>query len=178
MLWISPQINRQNCPPVRYPDHWLTGDDQTYVRDLTYAPAWADFVSHLKKLVALGVDGFKGDRGDEVNLEPRQLAGGPGTLMQNLIPLLYAKAAAAAFAPTHGTNFGSLFRSFVPGSSAILPGAVGPDAEQSQNGLQKTSSGPKLPASPAHPSGDPTSAATPAEHSLRPSSHAGPSSPP
>ncbi len=137
MLWISPQINRQNCPPVRYPDHWLTGDDQTYVRDLTYAPAWADFVSHLKKLVALGVDGFKGDRGDEVNLEPRQLAGGPGTLMQNLIPLLYAKAAAAAFAPTHGTNFGSLFRSFVPGSSAILPGAVGPDAEQSQNGLQE-----------------------------------------
>ncbi len=137
MLWISPQINRQNCPSVRYPDHWLTGDDQTYVRDLTYAPAWADFVSRLRKLVALGVDGFKGDRGDEVNLEPRQLAGGPGTLMQNLIPLLYAKAAAAAFAPTHGANFGSLFRSFVPGSSAILPGAVGPDAEQSQNGLQE-----------------------------------------
>ncbi len=136
MLWISPQINRQNCPPVKYPDRWLTGDDQTYVRDLTYPPAWADFVSRLKNLVALGVDGFKGDRGDEVNLEPHQLAGGPGALMQNVIPLLYAKAAAAAFAPAHGQDFASLFRSFVPGSSAILPGAVGPDAEQSQNGLQ------------------------------------------
>lgn len=136
MLWISPQINRQNCPPVKHPDRWLTGDDETYVRDLTYAPAQTNFIDRLRRLVALGVDGFKGDRGDEVNLEPDQLAGGPGTLEQNVIPLLYAKAAAAAFTPTHGTNFASLFRSFVPGSSAVLPGFVGPDAEQSLNGLQ------------------------------------------
>jgi alpha-D-xyloside xylohydrolase len=135
MLWISPQIPRRNCPAPNYPDGWLTGDDQTFVRDLTLAPVRADFVQRLKRLVALGVDGFKGDRGDEVNLEPDQLAGGPGVREQNAYPLLYAKAAAAAFAPSRGSNFASLFRSFVPGSSAVLPGFVGPDAEQSFTGL-------------------------------------------
>ncbi len=135
MLWISPQINRHNCAPPHYPDGWLTGDDQTFVRDLTLAPASNDFTNRLKRLVALGVDGFKGDRGDEVNLEPDQLAGGPGVLEQNAYPLLYDKAAAAAFASTHGRRFASLFRSFVPGSSAVLPGFVGPDAEQSFTGL-------------------------------------------
>lgn len=136
MLWISPQIKKKNCTPPSYPDGWLTGDDETLVRDLTLPAARSDFVRRLKRLVALGVDGFKGDRGDEVNLEPDTLAGGPGTLLQNAYPLLYDRAAAAAFAPTHGTRFASLFRAAVPGSSAVLPGFVGPDAEQSYTGLE------------------------------------------
>ncbi|HET7130532.1 MAG TPA: TIM-barrel domain-containing protein [Gaiellaceae bacterium] len=133
MLWVSPQIKKKNCTPAGYPDGWLTGDDETLVRDLTLPAARADFVRRLKRLVALGVDGFKGDRGDEVNLEPDRLAGGPGTLEQNAYPLLYDRAAAAAFADT---QFATLFRSAVPGSSAVLPGFVGPDAEQSYTGLE------------------------------------------
>ena len=133
MLWISPQIKKKNCTPPSYPDGWLTGDDETLVRDLTLPAARADFVRRLKDLVALGVDGFKGDRGDEVNLEPDKLSGGPGTLTQDAYPLLYDRAAASAFA---GAQFASLFRSAVPGSSAVLPGFVGPDAEQSYTGLE------------------------------------------
>jgi alpha-glucosidase (family GH31 glycosyl hydrolase) len=133
MLWISPQIKKKNCVPPSYPDGWLSGDDETLVRDLTLPAARADFVRRLEHLVALGVDGFKGDRGDEVNLEADKLAGGPGTLVQDAYPLLYDRAAAAAYA---GRQFGSLFRSAVPGSSAVLPGFVGPDAEQSYTGLE------------------------------------------
>jgi alpha-D-xyloside xylohydrolase len=136
MLWISPQINRHGCPPPDYPDGWLTGDDETFVDDLTVQPARRDFIRRLQRLVALGVDGFKGDRGDEVDLEPDRLGGGPGTLLQNRYPLLYDEAAAAALAPSRGRRIATLFRSFVPGSSAVLPGFVGPDAEQSYDGLE------------------------------------------
>jgi alpha-D-xyloside xylohydrolase len=136
MLWISPQIDRRNCSLPGYPDGWMTGDDKTLVRDLTNPAARADFVAHLRRLAALGVDGFKGDRGDEVNLEPDTLVGGPGVLEQNAYPLLYDRAAAAAFAKVRGTRFASLFRAAAPGSSAALPGFVGPDAVQSYTGLQ------------------------------------------
>jgi Glycosyl hydrolases family 31 len=136
MLWISPQIKREGCPAPDEPAAWLGGDDETYVRDLTVPAARRSFVALLAKLVSLGVDGFKGDRGDEVNLEPRRLAGGPGTVEQNAFPLLYDEAAGVALRAAHGTRFATLFRSAVPGSSAVLPGFVGPDAEHSFDGLQ------------------------------------------
>jgi alpha-glucosidase (family GH31 glycosyl hydrolase) len=136
MLWISPQIKRTDCPPPDEPSSWLGGDDETYVRDLTLPAARANFARLLDRLAADGVDGFKGDRGDEVNLEPRKLAGGPGTLEQNAYPLLYDRVAREALAAKHGTAFATLFRSGVPGASAVLPGFVGPDAEQSWNGLE------------------------------------------
>ncbi|MDT4936615.1 MAG: alpha-D-xyloside xylohydrolase, partial [Pseudonocardiales bacterium] len=137
MLWISPQINRTPpCPAPNYPDGWLSGDDQTFVWDLTLPAARDSYISHLKALVDLGVDGFKGDRGDEVNLEPDRLAGGPGTVFQNLYPLLYDRATEAGLEARHGKNFATMSRSVVPGSSSVLPGFVGPDAEQSYNGLE------------------------------------------
>jgi alpha-D-xyloside xylohydrolase len=136
MLWISPQINRKGCAAPDVPAAWLGGDDETYVRDLTLAAARADYVKRLRRLLAMGVDGFKGDRGDEVNLEGRSLAAGPGALEQNAYPLLYDRAARDALEARHGSHFATLFRSAVPGASAVLPGFVGPDAEQSFNGLE------------------------------------------
>ncbi len=135
MLWISPQINRPNCAEPTLPDGWLTGDDKTFIRDLTLAAEREEFTTSLRALVQLGVDGFKGDRGDEVNLEGAMLAAGPGTVYQELYPLLYAQSAAAAMRPTRGTNFASLFRSFVPGSTKYLPGFIGPDRQHTWNGL-------------------------------------------
>lgn len=135
MLWISPQIRRPNCAAPALPDGWLSGDDQTFIRDLTLAAEREEFTASLRRLAELGVDGFKGDRGDEVNLEGATLAGGPGTVYQERYPLLYAKAAAAAMQPTRGTSFSSLFRSFVPGSTSLLPGFVGPDAHHTFGGL-------------------------------------------
>jgi alpha-D-xyloside xylohydrolase len=135
MLWISPQINRVTCPPPGLPDGWLTGDDRTYVRDLTLPAERSEFTADLKRLVALGVDGFKGDRGDEVNLEPDTLSAGPGVRYQNVIPLLYDRAAAAALSASHGPQFATMFRSFVPGSSSVLPGFIGPDSDHTFDGL-------------------------------------------
>jgi alpha-D-xyloside xylohydrolase len=135
MLWISPQLARGSCAPPQYPDGWLTGDDHTYVRDLTNPAELADFEQRLKALVALGVDGFKGDRADEVNLEPDRLAGGSGVQLQDEYPLLYARAATAALRSAHGSDFATIFRSFVPGSSAVLPGVLGPDQPQTFDGL-------------------------------------------
>jgi alpha-D-xyloside xylohydrolase len=96
MLWISPELRKKGCPPHAIPDGWMTGDDDYLVRDLTNPRERADFVRRVSALAALGVDGFKGDRGDEVDLEKNTLVGGPGVLLQNSYPLLYAKAVADA----------------------------------------------------------------------------------
>ncbi len=134
MLWISPELRKKECPAPPYPDGWLTGDDEFFVRDLTNPLARADFVQRVGALAALGVDGFKGDRGDEVDLEKDVLAGGSGVALQNAYPLLYAKAVAEAMRPYH-KHWASLFRSAAPGSAGQLPGFVGEDSQHSWNGL-------------------------------------------
>ena len=134
MLWISPELRKKGCPAPSYPDGWLTGDDDFFVRDLTNPLERADFVQRVGALAALGVDGFKGDRGDEVDLEKDTLDGGSGVALQNAFPLLYAKAVAAAMQP-HRKQWASLFRSAAPGSAAVLPGFVGEDRQHSWNGL-------------------------------------------
>ncbi|HEU5362753.1 MAG TPA: TIM-barrel domain-containing protein [Gaiellaceae bacterium] len=139
MLWISPQVNRGRgaCAAPQVEDGWMTGNDRTYEWDLTLPAARAAYRERLERLVDLGVDGFKGDRGDEVDLEPNRLAAGPGTAFHNLLPLLYDEEAARALASRHGSQFATLFRAFVPGSSSVLPGLVGPDAAHDYGGLRE-----------------------------------------
>jgi alpha-D-xyloside xylohydrolase len=134
MLWVSPQLRKAGCPPPPYPDGSLTGDDQVFVRDLTNPSERADFVRRLGRLAKLGVDGFKGDRGDEIDLEKDNLFAGSGVLFQNAYPLLFARAVAAAMKP-YRTQWASLFRSAAPGSAAVLPGFVGEDRTQTWDGL-------------------------------------------
>jgi alpha-glucosidase (family GH31 glycosyl hydrolase) len=135
MLWISPELKLDGCPPAPYPDGWLVGDDQYYVRDLSNPAERADFVARLRALAALGVDGFKGDRGDEVDLEKLRLHAGSGVAFQNLYVKWYQQAVAAAIAP-YRRNWASLFRTSVPGSAAIVPGFVGSDSQHTWDGLQ------------------------------------------
>lgn len=135
MLWVSPQLKNKGCtPPTDYPNGWLTGDDEYYIRDLTVPAARADFVRRLKALAALGVDGFKGDRGDEVDLEKTRLAGGSGVDFQNVYPRLYAEAIADAMRP-YRRQWASLFRSSTVGSPAAVPGFVAEDTQHTWNGL-------------------------------------------
>lgn len=134
MLWISPQLQKKGCPNPGYPTGWLTGDDEFYLRDLTNTAARTDFVARLQKLAALGIDGFKADRGDETNLEQDTLAGGSGVDLQNVYPRLYAQAVAAAMRP-YRKHWASLFRSAAPGSPSAVPGFVAEDTEHSWNGL-------------------------------------------
>jgi alpha-D-xyloside xylohydrolase len=127
MLWISPQLRAGSCTRPPLPTGWATGDDEHELRNLANGKARADFVRRLTALAALGVDGFKGDRGDEVDLERTGRD-------QNAYPRLYHEAAAEAMRSRHG-KWASLFRTSVPGSPATVPGFVGADQPHTWNGL-------------------------------------------
>ena len=136
MLWVSPELKLNGCPAPSYPAGWLVGDDQYYLRDLSNPAERADFISRLRALAALGVDGFKGDRGDEVDLEKLRLHAGSGVAFQNLYVKWYQQAVAAAIAP-YRRGWASLFRTSAPGSAAIVPGFVGSDAQHTWDALQE-----------------------------------------
>jgi len=140
MLWVSPLVRRQWCPPPpQYPAASLiSGTGNAYTLDLTDPATLHTFESSLEKLVALGVDGFKGDRGDEFDLEGVKLAGGPGAAFQNTYPLLYERAAAQAVKAEGKTaSFATIFRAASPGSAAVVPGFWGGDQQGTFAGLQQ-----------------------------------------
>src|SRR5258708_33779219 len=79
MLWVSPLVRQQLCPPsTLYSQADLFGNSKAQTIDLTDLGTLAIFESELRSLLALGVDGFKADRGDEIDLEPENFAGGSG----------------------------------------------------------------------------------------------------
>jgi alpha-D-xyloside xylohydrolase len=123
MLWISPL---ENCPDG-YPSGSLLGTlGVDAILDLRKPAAVAEFQARLRRLVAMGVAGFKGDRGDENDL---QLV---SPSLNNEYPLLYAKAAIAAL-PKGGT---AIFRAATVGSQSVLPGIWAGDQAQDWTGLQ------------------------------------------
>jgi alpha-D-xyloside xylohydrolase len=138
MLWVSPLVRRQWCPrPAQYPQGALlgTGGSASTI-DLTDPGVRASFTAALKRLIGDGVDGFKADRGDEIDLETEQLAGGAGLLLHNLFPLLYDRAIADAVrAAGLSTRFATLARAGAPGSAALLPGFWGGDQAGTFAGL-------------------------------------------
>jgi len=140
MLWISPAVRDDGCPPsTLYPAGALLGSGgSSQAIDLTDPAARATFESSLEHLIALGVDGFKGDRGDEIDLESLQLAGGPGVDLQNRYPLLFEQAVADAIRTAGATGrFATLFRAGSPGSAAVIPGFWGGDKPGSFRGLRE-----------------------------------------
>jgi alpha-glucosidase (family GH31 glycosyl hydrolase) len=140
MLWISPLVRAQSCPPSPlYPPPALFGSGGSAVTiDLTDPAARATFESRVRALLDLGVDGFKGDRGDEVDLEPVQLAGGLGAALHNAYPLLYERAVAQAIEDSgRAGEVATIFRSGAPGSAAAVPGFWAGDEEGSFFGLRQ-----------------------------------------
>jgi len=129
MLWISPLLRQQFCPPsTQYSQLALFGAGNAATIDLTDPATLATFRRKLDSLIALGIDGFKADRGDEIDLEPFRLAGGSGLTLHNEYPLLYARAVAAAVnAAGKSGSFATLFRAGSPGSAAVVPGFWGGD---------------------------------------------------
>jgi alpha-D-xyloside xylohydrolase len=138
MLWISPLVRRLGCtPPPQYPLTALLGSGSNSTLDLTDPAVVSTFESSLRALISLGVDGFKGDRGNDVGFENVQLAGGPGALVQNIYPLLYERAVAAAIENSgKAGSFATLFHVGSPGSSAVVPGFWGGDQPGTFAGLQ------------------------------------------
>lgn len=140
MVWVSPLIRRQWCPPPSdYASSALIDNGGSAATlDLTDPTARRTFTSKLEKLIEQGVDGFKGDRGDEFDLESTKLAGGSGAAVQNTYPLLFARAVATAVrAAGKGSSFATMFRAGSPGSAATVPGFWGGDQTGTFAGLQQ-----------------------------------------
>ena len=123
MLWVSP---KDNCSPSGYPAGGLLGPPGNQVLDLTNPAVVAEFKARLRKLVALGIDGVKADRGDEVDLE------GVSESLQNVYPLLYQRAVLSLLPP----GGPSIFRAATMGSQSIVPGLWAGDDEAAWSGLE------------------------------------------
>jgi alpha-D-xyloside xylohydrolase len=122
MLWVSPKV----ICPTGYPASALLGTETNQVLDLRRPDVLAIYRARLQRLAALGVDGVKGDRGDELDLA------GAGLTLQNDYPLLFARAVLEAF-PSGG---GSIFRAATVGSQSILPALWAGDQPGDWLGLQ------------------------------------------
>jgi alpha-glucosidase (family GH31 glycosyl hydrolase) len=124
MLWVSP---KSQCG-IGYTRAELLGDiaDQDEI-DLTQPRVVSIYQALLRRLAALGVDGVKADRGDEVDVESRS-----GTL-QNYYPLLYARTVLGAFPP----HTPAIFRAATMGSQRIVPGIWAGDQEGTWADFQK-----------------------------------------
>jgi alpha-D-xyloside xylohydrolase len=120
MLWVSPKAN---CAQG-YPAGATIGPAAAPVLELTHPKVVAEFQARLRRLFALGVDGIKGDRGDEVDL--------PGAL-DNEYPLLYARAVIDAMPKGDA----AIFRAATVGSQAVLPGIWAGDQQGLYLGLQQ-----------------------------------------
>src|SRR5581483_5406416 len=86
----------------------------------------AEFIARLRKVFALGVDGVKGDRGDEVDLEAVNES------LQNEYPLLFQRAVRAALKPGGAT----IFRAATAGSQTVVRGIWAGDQTGDFAGLQ------------------------------------------
>jgi alpha-D-xyloside xylohydrolase len=123
MLWVSPKI----VCGQGYPRAAILGSAESHVLDLTNVRAVREFQRRLRALVRLGIDGVKGDRGDEVDLEGRSPS------LPNEYPLLYARDVIAVLPPASG----AIFRAGSMGSQAVLPGIWAGDQPGDWTGLQR-----------------------------------------
>jgi len=134
MIWISPLVRpAAGCPTTPYKH--LLGDLPAPMIDLTDPAEATTFRNQLEKVFALGIDGIKGDRGDEFDLERATLVHGVGTTVQNRYPVIYAKAVTDALrTATHG-RFSTIFRAGAVGSQSLLPGIDVGDEPGTYGGL-------------------------------------------
>jgi alpha-D-xyloside xylohydrolase len=121
MIWISPLVRRvPGCRAVPYKG--LLGEEPAPMIDLTDPVQAAAFGRGLERVFALGIDGIKGDRGDEFDLERSKPAHGVGRTLQNRYPVMYAKVVTTALAATTDGRFSTIFRAGAVGSQTLLPG--------------------------------------------------------
>jgi len=123
MLWVSP---KSQCR-IGYTDDQLLGPLEQLVIDLRQPAVRKKFERALRALVALHVDGFKADRGDEVDLESLDES------FQNDYPLLYATSVMRAL--PHGSA--AIFRAAAMGSQRLVPGLWAGDQESTWADFQK-----------------------------------------
>ena len=96
MVWVSPWVTPSAACKASL-DTFGTGTTLLTPQgwnaiDFTNPSARTTYEAKIAALVRLGVDGFKGDRGDETDLESLQFAGGPGRAVNNIFPELFARS--------------------------------------------------------------------------------------
>ncbi len=123
MLWVSP---KSQCG-IGYTRAQLLGPIEQLVVDLRQPAVARKFERGLRALVSLGVDGFKADRGDEVDLEPID------ERFENEYPLLYASEVMRALP----SGAAAIFRAATMGSESIVPGLWAGDQEGTWAGFQQ-----------------------------------------
>jgi len=96
MVWVSPWVTpsaecKASLDTFGTGTTLLTPQGWNAV-DFTNPAAKSTYEAKIAALVRLGVDGFKGDRGDETDLESLTFAGGPGRAVNNIFPELFARS--------------------------------------------------------------------------------------
>jgi alpha-D-xyloside xylohydrolase len=124
MIWVSPKA----VCTSGYPADGLLGPPGATDRalDLRNPRVLEVFQSRLRQLFALGVDGVKADRGDDVVLS------GVSAALTNEYPLLYARAVLGVMPKGDA----AIFRAGTVGSQSLLPGMWGGDQEEQWTGLR------------------------------------------
>jgi alpha-D-xyloside xylohydrolase len=123
MLWVSPKTQ---CD-VGYARSELLGDPAAQDElDFRQPRVVAVFERRLRKLVALGIDGVKADRGDEVDAQAQ------GVSLNNEYPLIYALAVLGALPD----DSAAIFRAGMMGSQRLVPGIWAGDQTGDWNGLK------------------------------------------
>ncbi len=135
MLWVSPMV-RTVCGRGLYPPNRVIGPGNLQAIDLTDPTVAEAFETRLVSALASGVDGLKVDRGDEVDLELRALAGGNGDELHNTYPNLLARSIDRAVATARGKPIPTLFRAGFTGAQRLETGSWSGDLPGTWDGLR------------------------------------------
>ncbi|HZG36913.1 MAG TPA: glycoside hydrolase family 31 protein [Gaiellaceae bacterium] len=135
MMWVSPYVR---CPPAGYAAPALLGGDRaTRSLDLTDAATRAEYERRLREVFALGVDGVKGDRGDEHDLEQASFAGGAGASLHNAYPSLFGEIVMRVLRSVRGTDTAAMFRAGWSGAQRHVPAFWAGDQDGTWEGLRR-----------------------------------------
>jgi alpha-D-xyloside xylohydrolase len=145
-LWISPYVsvaaNNQPCPPNDFPPGSLIpapGDPNRMLVDYTDPAGRALWESKLEKVLSLGVDMVKGDRGDgERDVEKSTFQAGPGALVANTYPVLYERSTQRVMSKLFGNDYTQVFRGGFTGAPAALHGFWQGDQQMTFEALRST----------------------------------------
>jgi alpha-D-xyloside xylohydrolase len=139
MVWVSPWVTPSAlCTPLSgFPVRSTLATPQGWdAVDFTSQSARTSYERKIEALVRLGVDGFKGDRGDETDLESLQFAGGPGRAVNNPFPELFARTVIGASRAAGKPSPVTMFRAGYTGTPSAGAGVWTGDQTPNFKGLR------------------------------------------
>jgi alpha-D-xyloside xylohydrolase len=139
MVWVSPWVTTSAaCRRVTgFPAESTIPTPQGWdAVDFTNPAARALYRSRIAALVRLGVGGFKGDRGDETDLESMTFAGGPGRDVNNPFPALFAQSVLAGARAAGAASPATMFRAGFTGTPSAGAGVWAGDQTPDFGGLR------------------------------------------